>query len=110
MKKIQCLKDFKKVECILSNHFVEYLKSEFYGLYDYLNNGDKLESFSLPNYQNMVILEEDEEINIILNSTLNIEFVEEVELTQLVIYRIGINIDEDVQLYFAIKDKCNLNV
>lgn len=110
MKKIQCLKDFENLVGKVPSEFLDYLNCEFYSLYEYLSNGEKLEDFILPNYQNMVMLEKEDEIKNLLIRTLDIEFVEEVELHQLVIFRIGINIDEDVQLYYAIKGKIYLNI
>ncbi|PGT88756.1 hypothetical protein [Bacillus sp. AFS040349] len=103
MKKIQQLKELLALKQELQRDLMQYLEEEFSGLYEYLNNGEKLEDFILPDYQNMVILEEDEEINKILSRTLDVEFVEEVELNSVTVIRIGLNCEEDIQLNYAIK-------
>ncbi len=103
MKKIQQIKELLALKQELQKDLMQYIEEEFFGLYEYLNNGEKLGDFILPDYQNMVILEGDEEINKILNQTLDMEFVEEIVLNQVVILRIGLNVDEDIQLYYAIK-------
>ena len=43
MKKIRCLEDFEAIANVISGNFLSYLKQEFYGLYDYLSNGDKID-------------------------------------------------------------------
>lgn len=103
MKRIHCLKDFNNLVGEFPNEFLDYLNCEFYSLYEYLSNGEKLVNFILPDYQNMVILEGEDEINNLLSHTLDLEFVEEVELSEVIIIRIGINYDEDIQLNYAIK-------
>lgn len=103
MKRIQCLKDFNTLVGEIPNEFLDYLNCEFYSLYEYLSNGEKLENFILPNYQNMVIFEEGDEINKLLIHTLDLEFVEEVELNEITIIRIGLNYEEDIQLNYGIK-------
>ncbi|TWI59650.1 hypothetical protein [Halalkalibacter nanhaiisediminis] len=103
MKRIQRLKELNNLAGDISDEFLDYLSDEFYSLYEYLSNGEKLIDFLLPDYQNIVILEEEDEINNFLNHTLDIEFVEELELNGATIIRIGINIDEDIQLNYAMK-------
>jgi len=103
MKRIQRLKELNNLAGDISDEFLDYLSNEFYSLYEYLSNGEKLIDFLLPDYQNMVILEEEDEINSFLNHTLDIEFIEELELNGATIIRIGINIDEDIQLTYAMK-------
>lgn len=51
----------------------------------------------------MVILEVEDEVNNLMNNTLDLEFVEEVELNEFTIIRIGINKLEDIQLNYAMK-------
>src|SRR4051812_25527675 len=80
MKKIQQLKELLALKQELQEGLMQYLVEEFSSLYEYLNNGEKLEDFMLPDYQNMVILEGNREINKILSRTLDLEFVEEVKL------------------------------
>lgn len=68
MKKIQQLKELLALKQKLQEDLMQYLEEEFFSLYEYLNNGEELENFMLPNYQNMLILEGEEEINNILSS------------------------------------------
>ena len=51
----------------------------------------------------MLILEGEDEINNFMNHSLDLEFVEEVELNEATIIRMGKNIDEDIQLNYAMK-------
>ncbi|WP_226668728.1 hypothetical protein [Metabacillus litoralis] len=103
MKKIKCLNEFNNLIEVLPTEFIDYLNCEFYHLYEYLSNNEKLEDFILPSYQNMVILESEEEINNILINTLDLEFIEEVELKEVTIIRIGIICYEDIQLHYVEK-------
>ncbi|MCW8787877.1 MULTISPECIES: hypothetical protein [Bacillus] len=103
MKRIQCLKDLNNLAGDISDDFLDYLSCEFYSLYEYLSNGEKLVNFLLPKYQNMLILEGEDEINNFMNHSLDLEFVEEVELNEATIIRMGKNIDEDIQLNYAMK-------
>ncbi|AOY05578.1 hypothetical protein [Bacillus subtilis] len=104
MKKIRCLEDFEAIASVISGNFLSYLKQEFYGLYDYLSNGEKIDEFILESNQAMILLEEREELNEFLKSfRLNLEFMEEVKLKNFTFLRIGIFCDEDVQLCYAVK-------
>lgn len=103
MKQIRCLKDFEAVASFISGNFLSYLKQEFYGLYDYLSNGEKMDEFILEPYQAMILLEEKEELSKFLNNFLELEFMEEVKLHNFTVLRIGILYDEDVQLCYAVK-------
>ncbi|MEI2368774.1 hypothetical protein [Niallia circulans] len=103
MKKIQQIKELLALKQELQEDLMQYLEEEFFGLYEYLNNGEKLEDFILPDYQNMVILEEDKEIDKILSRTLDVEFVDRVELNTVTVIRIGLNCEEDIQLSYVIE-------
>ncbi|OAS83100.1 hypothetical protein [Metabacillus litoralis] len=103
MRRIQCLKDLKNLVDEIPNEFLQYLNSQFNCLYEYLSNGEELDNFILGKYQNMVILEGDDEIKKFSLNTLDLEFIEEVKLNQITIIRIGLNCDEDIQLHYAIK-------
>lgn len=58
MKRVRLLNGFKEFGVEISNGFIECLKYDFYDLHNSLNNGEKLEGFKLPYYQNVVIFEE----------------------------------------------------
>ncbi|MEH2979916.1 hypothetical protein [Bacillus amyloliquefaciens] len=103
MKRIQCLTDLNNLSGEIPNEFLQYLNTEFNCLYEYLSNGEELDNFILGIYQNMVILEGDDEIKKFSINTLDLEFIEEVKLSQITIIRIGLNCDEDIQLHYAIK-------
>lgn len=100
MKKIQRLKDFKTIEGELSKELVKYLEEEFFGLYEYLSNGEKVEDFILPSYQAMIILEKEEELNQLIQNSMELEFMEEVYLKEMVILRIGMRSWDDIQLFY----------
>ncbi|WP_067727850.1 hypothetical protein [Oceanobacillus damuensis] len=104
MNKIRCLKDFKLISSKIDSDFLAYLKQEFYGLYEYLSNGEGLREFKLHYHQAIVIFESKEEINQLLESDEEVEFTEEVQLKSCSIQRIGIYHSEDVQLCFYIND------
>lgn len=106
MKRIECLRDLNSIEGEFSIEFLEYIKCEFYDIYNYLNNGENIENFKLPFYQNMLLLDTNEDVCTILNQTMDIEFVEEIEQKGITIIRIGLNCGEDVQLSYAIKNEC----
>jgi|GEM_PF-5323124 hypothetical protein len=100
MKKIQRLKDFKTIEGELSKELVKYLEEEFFGLYEYLSNGEKVEDFILPSYQAMIILEKEEELNQLIQNSMELEFMEEDYLKEMVILRIGMRSWDDIQLFY----------
>jgi hypothetical protein len=106
MKRIQCLKDFNEIEGQFPNSFVEYLKSEFYGLYEYLSNGEKIEDFLLMSYQSIIILDDKEELVKVIQNKIELEFVEEVNLKDIVILRIGVRNLDDIQLQYTLFE-CN---
>jgi hypothetical protein len=101
MKKIQQLKEFLALKHELQEEFAEYLEEEFFGLYEYLSNGEKVEDFILPSYQAMIILEEEEELIKLMKNPIELEFLDEVDLANIKILRIGIMRSEDVQLYYC---------
>ena len=105
MKKIQRLKDVLALKQELQEDLMQYLEVEFFNLYEYLSNGEKVEDFILSFYQNMVILEGDIEFNKLLSNTLEVEFIEEVNLQSITIYRMGLDTIEDIQLCYAIKNQ-----
>lgn len=100
MKKIQRLKDFKTIEGEFSKELVKYLEEEFFGLYEYLSNGEKVEDFILPSYQAMIILEKEEELNQLIQNSMELEFMEEDYLKEMVILRIGMRSWDDIQLFY----------
>ncbi|OEH56396.1 hypothetical protein AQ616_02440 [Oceanobacillus sp. E9] len=104
MREIRCLLDFKTIKCDYTEGFIEYLKNEFFNLYEYLNNGESINNFSLPNPQVMVILESNSELEIINNKSWDIEFVEEEKLQNSIIQRIGLRHEHEVQLYYYSKN------
>lgn len=103
MKKIQCLKELNEIKGEFPDALIEYLMNEFYSLYEYLSNGEKIEEFMLPAYQVMVIIESQRELNTLLKRFWELEFVEEISLVNMTIQRIGINSLEDIQLNYVIK-------
>lgn len=98
MRKIQCLKDFNQVERVFPSDFVQYLRNEFFSLYEYLSNGEGEEDFILPLHQSIVIMEESIELEKTLAS--NPEYIEEVPLEVSRCLRIGIYYSEDVHLHY----------
>jgi hypothetical protein len=58
MKKIQQLKELLALKQELQEDLMEYLEEEFYGLYEYLSNGEQVEKFALSSHQAMILLEE----------------------------------------------------
>ncbi|MFC0416803.1 hypothetical protein ACFFHH_15290 [Cytobacillus solani] len=103
MKKIQCLKELNEIKGEFPDALIEYLMNEFYSLYEYLSNGQKIEEFMLPAYQVMVIIESQRELNTLLKRFWELEFVDEISLVNMTIKRIGINSLEDIQLNYVIK-------
>lgn len=102
MIKIQQLKEILVLKQELKEDFVHYLEEEFYGLYEYLSNGELVEEFVLAPHQAMLLLEEKEVINNLLSNPLELEFQEEVNLENSRVLRIGVICAEDVQLCYKI--------
>ncbi|NEY18566.1 hypothetical protein G4D61_01100 [Bacillus ginsengihumi] len=100
MKKIQQLRELLALKSEIQKDIADYLETEFWDLYEYLSNGEKVEDFILPYYQAMIILEDTEELNQLMINEMEIEFKEEVILKSLTILRIGIMNDEDIQLHY----------
>ncbi|WP_440614944.1 hypothetical protein [Bacillus subtilis] len=103
MKKIQQLKELIALKQELQEDLMQYLEEEFYGLYEYLSNGEQVDEFVLAPHQAMILLEERGELNNLLSNPLELEFQEEVNLKNSMVLRIGVLCAEDVQLYYAVK-------
>jgi len=103
MKKIQCLSELLELKQKIQKDFAEYLEEEFYGLYEYLSNGEQIDEFVLAPYQAMILLEEKGELYKLLSDSLELEFQEEVNLENSMVLRIGVLSVEDVQLCYFLK-------
>lgn len=103
MKRIQCLKDLNNLAGDIPEELVNYLISEFYDLYEYLSNGKTIEEFFLENHQVILIVEDSEELDLLLQNRLELEYVEEVQLNSSLCMRIGISQLEDIQLHYYFK-------
>lgn len=104
MKRIHNLMDLLALKQELQESIIQFLEEEFYGLYEYLGNGEKIEDFRLPLYQTMIIVEEEGELTELIQNQMEIEFTEEIQLENTVLLRIGIRQYDDIQLcYFIIK-------
>jgi hypothetical protein len=103
MKRIRCLSELLELKQKIQEDLGKYLEEEFYGLYEYLSNGEKVDEFVLAPYQAMILLEEKGELNILLSNPLELEFQEEVNLKDSMVLRIGVLIAEDVQLCYMAK-------
>ncbi|MGM0860675.1 MAG: hypothetical protein ACQEWH_08135 [Bacillota bacterium] len=79
----------------------EYLMDEFYSLYEYLNICESIDNFTLSITQAMVILENERELEII--KKIDIEFVDEETLQDLITLRIGLRHEHDIQLHYCLK-------
>jgi hypothetical protein len=102
MREIRCLKDFESFASKINDNQLGYLKQEFYGLYEYLSNGEEVEDFLLMPYESMIILEGKEELDKVIENKMELEFIEEVYLNNKVVLRIGIRSFEDIQLHYSI--------
>lgn len=105
MRRIRCLSDLLELEKKILLDYMEYLKEEYYSLYNYLSNDEKLEKFVLESHRAMILLEEKGELTEILNYHLEIEFEDEVNLKNTTVLRIGVLGAEDVQLFYTVKNK-----
>lgn len=105
MKRIQCLKDLNNLAGDIPDELLNYLRSEFYSLYEYLSNGEKIEEYKLPMYQVMVVLENKRELDLLFKKTseIELEFIDEVHLVNIYIKRIGIQSYQDIQLHYGWK-------
>ncbi|MCY8921145.1 hypothetical protein [Bacillus atrophaeus] len=103
MRNIQCLKDFNQIEKVYPSDFIQYLRNEFFSLFEYLSNGESEDDFILPLYQSIVIMEESIELENSLAS--NLEYIEEISLVVTSCLRIGIYNSEDVQLHYYLLSK-----
>ncbi|MGD6960057.1 hypothetical protein ACQCWA_20895 [Rossellomorea aquimaris] len=103
MKKIQQLKELLALKQELREDLMQYLEEEFYGLYEYLSNGEQVDEFVLETQQAMILLEEKGELNILLSNPLELEFQEEVNLKNSRVLRIGVLSAEDIQLCYVLK-------
>lgn len=101
MKKIRCLSELFELKKKIQKDFGEYLEEEFYGLYEYLNTGEKVDEFVLAHYQAMILLEEKGELNKLKSNPLELEFQEEVILENSRVLRIGLLRAEDIQLCYT---------
>jgi hypothetical protein len=106
MKKIQQLKELLALKQELQEDLMQYLEEEFYGLYEYLSNGEQVNEFVLAPHQAMILLEVKEELEKLLSSPLELEFQEEVNLKYSMVLRIGVLCAEDVQLCYSMISYC----
>lgn len=103
MKIIQCLRDFKSLTAELSNKFLDYLKSEFYSLYEYHSNGECIKEFQLESHQTIMIVEELKELEALTQNKIGLEYIEEIGIGSVSCLRIGIYQSEDIQLFYFLK-------
>ncbi|MDM5293221.1 hypothetical protein QUF81_08465 [Peribacillus simplex] len=82
------------------------MEEEFYGLYEYLSNGGKIEDFLLMLYQSIIILDDEEELVKVIQNKLELEFME-VNLKGKFIFRIGVRNLDDIQLHYTVFE-CNM--
>ncbi|MBP1082166.1 MULTISPECIES: hypothetical protein [Bacillus] len=95
--------DFQEIQGNYQEEFIEYLKGEFYCLYEYLSNGESIDNCTLSNTQTMVILENERELKIIKKRSCDIEFVDEEKIQDLITPRIGLRHEHDIQLHYCLK-------
>lgn len=107
MRGICCLSELLELKHKTQKDFGEYLEEEFYGLYEYLSNGEKIEDFILMPYQSIIILDNEEELVKLIQNKLELEFMEEVNLKGKFIYRIGLRSLDDIQLHYTAFE-CNM--
>lgn len=110
MKRIRCLSDLFELKQMVQKDFGEYLEEEFYGLYEYLSNGEQVDEFVLAPYQAMIILEEKGELKKLLSNPLELEFQEEVKFKNSMVLRIGVLGAEDVQLCYTSEYKLHNSI
>jgi hypothetical protein len=103
MKRVRCLSELIELKQKIRKDFGDYLAEEFYSLYEYLSNGERIEEFLLDNHQAIVIVEESKELDLLLQNRLEVEYVEEVQLHSSLCIRIGISQLEDKQLYYYLQ-------
>ncbi len=103
MRKIQCLKDFNQIEKVFSSDFVQYLRNEFFSLFEYLSNGECEEDFILLPHQAIIILENKKELKGFLEQNSNLEFLDDEHWNGVSILRMGVMMYEDVQLNYYCK-------
>jgi hypothetical protein len=103
MKNVHRLKDIKKFEHEYPKEFNDYIEEEFFNIYEYLSNGEKVEDFMLLSHESLVILEEEKELKKVLQNQVELEFVEEIKLESINISRIGLMRSNEVQLCYYFK-------
>lgn len=103
MKRIQRLTDLYDLAEDIPDELLNYLRSEFSHLYEYLSNGERIEEFLLENHQAILIVEDSKELDLLVQNRLELEYVEEIQLKSSVCLRIGIPQLEDIQLHFYLK-------
>lgn len=102
MKRIRCLSELLELNQKIQQDLGEYLRDEFYGLYEYLSNGEKIEDFLLMPYQSIIILENEKELVKVIQNKKELEFTEEIILKGKVILRIGLRNLDDIQLHYTL--------
>ncbi|MEC1892330.1 hypothetical protein [Cytobacillus firmus] len=102
MKRIQNKMELLSIKKELHDDLIQYLMEEFYGLYEYLSNGENIEEFTLPFCQAMMVLETEKELAELTRNQIELEFMEEVCLKSIIVLRIGIRQSDDIQLCYAI--------
>ncbi|MBS4223838.1 hypothetical protein [Lederbergia citrea] len=107
MKRIQNQKELLALKEELQGGIMQYLEEEFFGLYEYLSNGEQIEDFLLMPYQSIIILDNKEELVKVVQNKIELEFMEEVNLNDRVILRIGIRRLDDIQLHYTLFE-CNM--
>lgn len=102
MKRIQSKMELLALKQEFHEDFMQYLEEEFYGLYEYLNNGENIEEFTLPFCQAVMVLEAEKELVELTRNQIELEFMEKVCLKSIIVLRIGIRQSDDIQLCYAI--------
>lgn len=103
MKKIHNYSELQAITREFHNEVSKYLTNEFNQLYEYLNRGESIEGFQLSDDQALIIMKDKKEVGILFeNAALELEFMEEDQLSNHTIHRIGIYQEGDVQLCYYI--------
>lgn len=111
MKKVHNHRELQAIISIFHDEVSKYLSNEFNQLYEYLNRGESIKEFQLSANQALVIISKKEEVRKLFeNTALELEFMEEDQLQNHTIHRIGIYHGGDVQLcYYITKNNEKLN-
>ncbi|MGG3162167.1 hypothetical protein ABEO87_10965 [Geobacillus stearothermophilus] len=105
MKVIQCLTDIEMLKATghLPLPLIQVIEEQFILFYESVGTEEAITQFRLSTHEAILVLETNQEVSLLRQNILDIEFVEFESVGDIEYYRIGKRNDQEIQLCFAMR-------